>query len=92
MQFNQVNINAGDVVNHSPPKSLNESERKVMRLITEAMSIIVNDWKMVSGENLGIELTTAVHAMQGYVIQHMLQRTEPGWGEWFDMEKSEAAG
>ena len=67
---------------------MNDEEKKVMRLITEAMSIIVNDWQMKKDTNLGTELTIAVHAMQGFVVQHMLQRTEPDkWGEWYDMPK-----
>jgi len=30
------------------------------------------------------EMTTAVHVLQGFVIQHMLHRVDPEqWSDWF---------
>ena len=36
----------------------------------------------------GGELAAAVHVLQGFVVQHMLQRVEPDkWGNWFALEE-----
>jgi hypothetical protein len=59
---------------------LDEREQAVMDDILSAMRGI---------QSLGLrtnqtELAMAVHVLQGFVIQHMLQRIAPGhWGAWF---------
>lgn len=62
---------------------LNDDEQAVMDHILAAMNGI---------QALGLranssELAQAVHVLQSYVIQHMLQRLEPDhWGNWFERE------
>ena len=67
----------------SLPATLNEEEQAIMDHILSAMRGI---------QNMGLrcneaELAIAVHGLQQFVIQHMLQRIAPGkWGEWFTEE------
>jgi hypothetical protein len=50
------------------------------------MRIMAEDFKLAT--NLS-EMTSAIHVLQGFVIQHMLHRCMPGeWGTWFgDQER-----
>lgn len=74
------------------PALLDEREQAVMDHISLAMQGIKelglrrgDDGELVNGG----ELVAAVHVLQSFVIQHMLQRVAPGhWGNWFDVDRS----
>lgn len=65
---------------------LDDAEQAVMDHILAAMQGI---------QDLGLrlnqaELAQAVHVLQSFVIQHMLQRLAPDhWGEWFQLPKAQ---
>lgn len=66
---------------------LTEEEEAVMDHIAAAMEgIKALGLRKVDGAYVnGSELAGAIHVLQGYVIQHMLQRLEPRvWGKWFE--------
>jgi hypothetical protein len=73
-------IDAGPPSPVLAPPELDAEEQLVMDHILEAMDGI---------QRLGLktnqnELAAAVHVLQGFVIQHMLQRLAPGhWGAWY---------
>lgn len=51
-----------------------------MEHICAAMKIITEDWKLRGNEQ---ELVIYVHGLQGFIVQHMLQRIGGAWGEWY---------
>jgi hypothetical protein len=59
---------------------LNEDEQEAMDGVLTAFNIIANRWKLKSNH---AELTSAVHTVQGFVIQHMITRLSPKWGNWW---------
>jgi hypothetical protein len=64
---------------------LNESEDRAMSHLLSFMDIVMGEWKLQKGSNVRYEFTLAMHALQAFVIQHMLQRTAPSaWGTWYD--------
>lgn len=66
----------------SAAAALNEQEQAVMDHILAAMQGIY-DLGLKPDTNSS-ELASAVHVLQAFVIQHMLQRVAPGhWGEWY---------
>lgn len=67
---------------------LNAEEQAVMDHISAAMAGIQGPLGLreIDGQYVNInELVVAVHTLQSFVIQHMLQRIEPDkWGKWFE--------
>lgn len=62
--------------------ALDADEHEVIELINGAMGRI-NGWGL---QHNHAELVQAVHVMQGFVVQHMLQRLNPSyWGQWYDL-------
>lgn len=60
---------------------LSAAEQDVMDHILAAMQGI-QEWGLRSNHT---ELAMAVHGLQAFVIQHMLQRLNPDdWGCWFE--------
>lgn len=71
-------------VEESKRAVLTDEEQAVMDHIGAAMDTIVNAWGLHMGNNLEMELCLHVHGLQGFVVQHMLQRVEPNkWGKWY---------
>lgn len=63
---------------------LSDDERAVMDHIGAAMQGILDLGLTDTSTNLRVELAAAVHVLQTFVVQHMLQRVAPGdWGQWF---------
>lgn len=63
---------------------LDAEEQEVMDHINAAMKGIVDLGLKMDSDNLGTELCLHVHGLQGFVVQHMLQRLEPHeWGKWY---------
>lgn len=61
--------------------ALNPNEQAVMDHILAAMQGI-QEWGLRANST---ELAMAVHGLQAFVIQHMLQRLNPdAWGRWYD--------
>lgn len=59
---------------------LSPDEMEAMGHVLAAMSII-KGWGLLHNET---ELAIAVHGLQTFIVQHMLQRLEPEhWGKWF---------
>lgn len=59
---------------------LNESEQTAWNDVVSAMQRI-QAWGLATNES---ELGQAVHVIQGFITQHMLQRIEPDhWGHWY---------
>jgi hypothetical protein len=69
---------------------LDAEERAVMHHIGAAMGGILDMGLKTQADgvsNLSLELCAAVHVLQGFVVQHMLQRLAPAeWGSWYDDE------
>lgn len=62
--------------------SMNAEERKVMDHILAAYNGIQEFGGGLSANSS--ELSTAVHTLQGFVIQRMLSRADPKtWGDWY---------
>jgi hypothetical protein len=55
------------------PTMMNDEERIAMGKVTEAMHAIQGLGALANQ----VELTAAVHVLQGFVIQHMLHRLSP---------------
>lgn len=56
-----------------------------MDCIGRAMGGILDLGLRKDTDNLRVELAAAVHALQAFPIQHMLQRLAPEcWGKWFN--------
>lgn len=65
----------------TPAPVLDEDEQEAMDHILAAMSAI-QGWGLKTNQT---ELAMAVHGLQAFVIQHMLQRLEPEyWGRWYE--------
>jgi hypothetical protein len=63
---------------------LDVDEQEIMDHILAAMEGIIALGLKMDSDNLGTELTLHVHGLQGFVIQHMLQRVErDAWGKWY---------
>ena len=60
---------------------INAEERQVLNLLQAFMDKVVDDWGLSANFS---ELTSAIHVLQGFVVQHMLERVEPKeWSLWF---------
>lgn len=71
---------AGVFVSADNPASLDREEEKAMNLLMVFMEIVRKDWKMTAN---GSEFTSAIHVLQGFVVQHMLHRLNPEeWADW----------
>lgn len=65
-----------------------QEEEDAFRQLGEVHNLIFNRWKLKRGNNLEMEFCAALHVLQGFIVQHMLQREDPGeWGEWFEEER-----
>lgn len=63
--------------------ALNQTEQAAMDALLQAYNLIL-DWGLRANSG---ELTSAVHVIQGFITQHMLQRISPEqWGKWFTAE------
>lgn len=59
---------------------LNDEEEEVMMLLLGVYERIV-DWGLGANQ---YELAAAVHTIQGFIVQHMLNRLAPdAWQDWF---------
>ena len=59
---------------------LDDQERAAMDELLSVMDTIQNEWGMQSN---GGELASAIHVLQGFIIQHMLHRLAPDrWSGW----------
>lgn len=68
---------------------LNDEEQKAMDALLEVMTTITRTWKMTAN---GPELASAVHTLQGFIIQHMLCRVEPdNWSSWVEVDATTAS-
>lgn len=66
---------------------LDDEEQAAMDAVNNAMSQIV----ALGLRANGTELASAIHVLQGFVVQHMLQRREAEhWGNWFDIPATAA--
>lgn len=72
---------------------LDADEKEAMDKLLGVMNTITRDWGLLPEErasNLRVELAGAVHVIQGFIVQHMLQRLAPEqWGVWFEPSPSE---
>lgn len=60
---------------------LNAEEREAGDHLLAFMEIVSQRWGLAA--NAG-EMTTAIHTLQGFIIQHMLVRIAPDhWGDWW---------
>lgn len=63
---------------------MNDAEREAMAKINVAGAAVL----LIDGDRLASnreEVYAAIHVLQGFVIQHMLQRLEPEtFGTWYD--------
>lgn len=67
-------------MDEQPFPILNTEEQAAMDDLLAAMDKILS-WDLKSN---GVELASAVHVLQGFIIQHMLQRISPEtWGHWY---------
>lgn len=63
---------------------LDADEQAIMDHILAAMRGII-DLGLKPTPNLRNEMAGAVHVLQGFVVQHMLQRLAPDeWGSWYE--------
>jgi len=60
------------------------SEQRAWDAIKEAFAIIAHEWKLKANHG---ELGSAVHTIQGFVLQHMLSRVSDGFGSWWESEE-----
>jgi hypothetical protein len=52
--------------------------------VMDALAMIVQKVQLWGLRANLSEMTTAVHVLQGFVIQHMLHRVDPEqWSDWF---------
>jgi len=59
---------------------LNETEQAAMDDLLAAADTILS-WELKANHE---ELTAAIHVIQGFIVQHMLQRIAPeAWGHWY---------
>lgn len=65
------------------PPTFDDSEREINDHILAAMRGI-QDLGLRANE---AELVQAVHTMQAFVIQHMLQRLGGAWGQWYEAKE-----
>lgn len=76
-----------------PPAELDAEEQEAMDHLLDFMACL-RAWGLRSNEG---ELASAIHVLQGFVIQHMLKRVAgDAWGTWYasqseDVEDSPAA-
>lgn len=64
--------------------ALNAEEQECMDHLLAVMDTLSNRWELKMGTNLSYEMCLHIHGLQGFITQHMLQRTEPDqWGHWY---------
>lgn len=64
--------------------ALDEEEQQAMDDLLACMGRITSWGLDPDARNLPVELAAAVHVIQGFIIQRMLQRVAPGeWGRWY---------
>jgi hypothetical protein len=60
-------------------------EDEALTMLGDFHKLVFETWRLKKGNNLEVEFSSALHVLQGFVIQHMLQREEPEeWGEWYE--------
>lgn len=64
---------------------LNDEERETM-LLLDAVIGRIYDWGLRGNQ---LELIQATHVIQGFIIQHMLQRLSPEWAKWYAQRDDE---
>lgn len=73
-----ANRAAGEVQYVLP--TLDDEEQAAMDQLVGVMRTIVETWGMRSN---GVELASAAHVIQGFIVQHMLHRLVPDqWSDW----------
>ena len=61
--------------------TLDQREREAMDHLLAFMQIIESEWHQLHNQT---ECSIHVHGLQGFVVQHMLQREGEGdWSHWF---------
>lgn len=62
---------------------LNVEEQVAMDHLLAFMVTVQSEWGLKHNQS---ELVIGIHMLQGFILQHMLQRVNPDeWGEWFEM-------
>jgi hypothetical protein len=70
--------------------TLDADEQEAMDNLMSAFNIISNRWKLTSNAP---ELVAAVHAVQGFIYQHMLHRVYPAkFKTWWQSKEGEKDG
>lgn len=60
---------------------MNEDEQEAMDHLAAFMKILLERWSLRSNQS---EMATAIHTLQGFIVQHMLHRLMPGeWNAWY---------
>ncbi len=63
-----------------------DEEREVLDACMTIYKMLHETWKLKA--NAG-EVAQALHVLQGFAVQHMLQRLAPGsWGNWYEERKN----
>lgn len=62
---------------------LTDLEVEASEALHRVMHIITREWKLKKSDNLPTELCLHIHGLQGFIVQHMLQRMGV-WGEWYE--------
>jgi hypothetical protein len=80
-----MEIELGKMALRSNQELLSFDEKEAFRLLGDFQRKVAEEWKLKRGNNLEMELASAIHVLQGFVIQHMLQRQAPQeFGEWYN--------
>ena len=62
----------------------NDEEAVASELLLQFQQIVTGDWSLRVHDS---EFHGALHILQSFIVQHMLQRQEPEhWAIWYDEE------
>ena len=62
----------------------NDEEAVASELLVQFQQIVTGDWSLRVNDS---EFHGALHILQSFIVQHMLQRQEPEhWAIWYDEE------
>ena len=62
---------------------LNAEEQAASECVVAYLNL-VKSWGLQTNT---VELVSAIHVLQSFIVQHMLERLAPGqWGSWFQTE------
>lgn len=67
---------------------MDEEEQAAMSDLLRAYNRILKEWRL---EQNDAELAAAVHVIQGFIVQHMLNRLNPShWSSWYATDEESA--